>query len=115
MEDKVIDPRLEARAARDAQAKQNGSVCRILIEDGDVDKILYFRKPHRKLIGLYFKAKELDELEAASNLYKGCVMSELSDMDVLSSERDDLWYTAVMSVETLLDTIVLKKSISLTF
>ena len=113
-EEKELNADQLARQNKNAHAKSLGGICAIAIQDGDVEKYLYLKKPHRKYVGIYYKAKEKDELEAAGNLLKACTILEVSDMDILSAERDDLWYSAVTEIDVLLNSIELKKSTSLT-
>jgi hypothetical protein len=99
---------------KDIKAKNLGAVCKIEVDDAGTPKIIYFKKPHRYTIGLYYAKRESNKIEAIEFLFKQTALSEVSDMEILSAERDDLFYAAIGEVDTLLNVVEVKKSKSQT-
>lgn len=111
-EEKKIETRTPERIARDSQAKALGAICNIVLECEDGEKILYFRKPHRKILGVFYKTQETDEIEAAYNLFRATLVREVSNMEVMDEANDLLFYSAYLQRAILLSFLELKKSTS---
>jgi hypothetical protein len=96
----------------DTKAKSMGAVHAIRVMDEDKTYSLYLKAPHRDIVGLYYARVKDNPIKAAENLFKASQIVEFSDKAIF--EIDSLFYSAYLEVDNYLDSIKLKKSLSVT-
>lgn len=98
---------MEKQKLTDEEIKSKyGEVIEITVGDNDEYKA-YLKKPDRYMVGFFVSKVNVNPVVAAEELYKSCVISEISDKEILDDQ--DLFLSIISDLRSMIE---LKKSSS---